>query len=129
MILNDLDLVQELMLGDISIDPLDVDLSEYPDDTNGWKGVVDDSDMIQPSSVDLHLADEFVKFDRDVTRTSIDPYDTEGYGTQRTVDDGSYTIQPGEFVLGNTAQQVSVPIDMRALVHGRSSWARIGGAA
>lgn len=63
--------------------------------------------QVQPASVDLTLSHAFIQ-------------DGEEYGTD------SWTLTPGEFVLGSTVETVGIPADLVASVEGRSSWGRKG---
>ena len=66
---------------------------------------------VQPASVDLCL-DNAIK--------TID-------GEKFYLDEKSmYVLQPGEFVLGSTIEQVNIPTDIVARVEGRSSIGRLG---
>ena len=111
MILSDGDIKSRLAKGDLVIEPL-----------------IDPEMQIQPASVDLRLDNEFV-----VYRLShvpvIDPRDPETVNryTQRVkIPDGeSFTLHPGEFVLGSTAEWVRIPDDLVARVEGRSSIGRL----
>lgn len=108
--LSDGELHRLIESGDIVIEPLrDPDL------------------QIQPSSIDIHLGDEFLWFDTDVD--AIDPrvHDIEDHMVSLTVPENeSYTIDPGEFVLGTTDEWVEVPDFLKADVRGRSSFGRMG---
>jgi dCTP deaminase len=111
----------------------DLDISPY-NETN-----------LQPASYDLRLGKEFrilkspslwEQVKRGIlTRipfstaepAHIDPNDEET--TQRSVrvkQGGSFILGPQDFVLGHTQEAVSIPDDIVGVVHGRSSWARIG---
>lgn len=89
-----------MILADRDIETrLDEDLKIDPQD--------DPREQIQPASVDLTLSHAFIQ-------------DGDEYGTD------SWTLTPGEFVLGSTVETVGVPDDLVASVEGRSSWGRKG---
>lgn len=111
MILSDKDMKERLKDGSIVIDPiLDPDL------------------QIQPASIDLRLADEFVVYNLS-HMTCIDPRDPETvqkYTRTVKVEEGeAFVLHPGEFVLGSTFEWVEIPADLVARVEGRSSIGRI----
>ena len=110
MILSDADIISHMASGRIVIDPFD------------------DRDL-QPSSVDVHLAREYLWFPmRDSNAAfSIDPQDkstcttTAGgwsaYGTP---------LDPGLLVLASTLEHIEVPDDLVARIEGKSSLGRLG---
>lgn len=125
MILCDWHIARALIDEKIGISPLmDVDPSEYNTNRTSACRMVVDSTQIQPSSVDLRLSDEFIRFDSDFEKGYLDPdEDNSEYG--ETVHNDEYYLSPGEFILGNTVESVSIPDDMRATLQGRSSWGRL----
>jgi len=85
---------------------------------------INESQQLQPASVDLRLGTEIITFRR-LNDEAIDPRSNpEDYGQRREVND-SFIIQSGEFLLAETAEWMSIPDDLVAFVHGRSSWARL----
>lgn len=105
-----------------------------------------DESQIQPASIDLTLADEF-RFqgpEEDRKRTVMEQERGEGYYTpdlaidlanvkdafdvwpleHETVD--SFRLEPGDFILGSTAERVEIPDDLCARVEGKSSLGRLG---
>jgi dCTP deaminase len=42
------------------------------------------------------------------------------------VEQDTFRLQPGHFVLAHTLERISIPDDLVGLVEGRSSWARVG---
>lgn len=105
-----------------------------------------DESQIQPASIDLTLDDEF-RFqgpEENRERTVMERERGEGYYTpdlaidlahvsrafetwpleHETVD--SFRLEPGEFVLGSTAERVEIPDDLCARVEGKSSLGRLG---
>ncbi|MEO1064290.1 MAG: dCTP deaminase [Actinomycetota bacterium] len=108
MILSDRTLREELAAGRIVIDPLD--------EAN-----------IQPSSIDVTLDHRFRVF-LNHTRGIIDVREDVSDLTEPVeVDpDGVFMLHPGEFVLGSTAEIVTVPDDLVARLEGKSSLGRLG---
>lgn len=64
---------------------------------------------IQPASMDLRLSNEF--------RIPEKNYIIKG---------NTYTLYPGEFILGSTQEYIKIPDDIVARVEGRSSMGRLG---
>jgi dCTP deaminase len=64
--------------------------------------------QIQPASVDLTLGPDF-----------LSPYDNDPKHLP-----GSYTILPGECVLGTTIERIEIPDWLVGRVEGKSSWGR-----
>lgn len=127
MILPDWHIAMSLSMGEIVIDPIDVDPLEYESREEDARQMVEDSEFIQPSSCDIELSNDFIVFDDNVKRTdlqTIDPMKENDLGKEIIVED-TYTLDPGEFVLGNTKQTIMVPDNLRATVEGRSSWGRL----
>ena len=86
-----------------------------------------DPGLVQPASVDIRLGPTFRVFHNHRT-AAIDLRDpptqlTEGV---EIAGDEPFVIHPGEFVLGRTLEQVSLPGDVVARIEGRSSWGRLG---
>ena len=120
MILPDWKIVEALKEGAISIDEFDTDLNLETEE------IVRKSDMIQPSSVDMHLSDEFVEFNTDPSLSFIDPFDdSHNYGDNKIIQEDGYMLNPGQFILGKTEEKISLPNNIRATVEGRSSWGRL----
>ena len=83
-----------------------------------------DEDSINPNSYDLHLGDNF-----QISKQNggINPYD------ERTIEKAFYEktcseiwIEPGQFILGRTAEKITLPPDIVGSVEGKSSLARLG---
>ncbi|MBU6330401.1 MAG: dCTP deaminase [Acidobacteria bacterium] len=108
MILSDRTIREELAAGRIVIDPLD-------------------ETCIQPSSVDLRLDRFFLVF-RNHTMGQIDVKKDLSDLTElvEIEPDGVFMLHPGEFVLGSTAERVSLPTDLVARLEGKSSLGRLG---
>lgn len=86
-----------------------------------------EQEQISSSSVDLRLGKEFRVF-KHVAKTHIDPYDKNDndYTELHRVEEGAFTIHPGEFVLATIQERVEMPNDLIGIVDGRSSLGRLG---
>jgi dCTP deaminase len=111
MILSDRDIRARLAQGDLEIGPL-----------------ADAALQIQPASVDLRLADEFIVY-KPGQITCLDPRDPASLtaATERIVvpRGGAFILHPGEFALGSTVERVTIPVNLVARVDGRSSIGRL----
>ncbi len=108
MILSDRSIREALKDGRIVIDPLE-------------------DDAIQPSSVDLRVDRYFRVFRNHSTRVIDVKEDQEELNELVEVPEGQALIlHPGEFVLGSTMEQVSLPADLVARLEGKSSLGRLG---
>ena len=108
MLLSDRDIRAELAAGRIGLAPLDLE-------------------MIQPSSIDVRLDRYFRLFDNH-KYAFIDPAEDQPDLT-RLVEvelDAPFILHPGEFVLGSTFEQVTLPDDLAARLEGKSSLGRLG---
>lgn len=86
-----------------------------------------DPEMIQPSSVDVHL-DRFFRLFNNHKYPVIDPSADQPELT-RLVEvpaDGEFVLHPGEFVLGSTYEVVTLADDVAARLEGKSSLGRLG---
>ena len=107
MVLSDRSIREQLAAGRIVIDPIDLD------------------DM-QPSSVDLHLGDDFQVF-----RNSLYPYidpAREQTGLMERVFasvEEPFVLHPGEFALGATVEHIGLPDDIVGRLEGKSSLGRL----
>ncbi|WP_130451039.1 dCTP deaminase [Zhihengliuella halotolerans] len=108
MLLSDRDIRSELDSGRIGLDPYE-------------------PSMIQPSSVDVRL-DRFFRLFDNHKYAHIDPAADQPELTRLVeVDsDEAFILHPGEFVLGATYEQVSLPNDVAARLEGKSSLGRLG---
>ena len=86
-----------------------------------------DPDMIQPSSVDVRLDKYFRLFDNH-RYAVIDPAAEQPDLTHlvEADPDEPFVLHPGEFVLGSTYEQVTLPGDVAARLEGKSSLGRLG---
>lgn len=124
MTLPDWHIAQSLLHGEIGLQNTPMDLERRPSEENARR-LVEESEFLQPSSLDVRLDDEFVVFGNDHDRGSIDPReDLSDYGEEIVRSDGLF-ISPGEFMLGKTVEWVSLPDDIKAELKGRSSWGRL----
>ncbi|MEZ7898657.1 MAG: dCTP deaminase [Flaviflexus sp.] len=108
MLLSDRDIRSQIDAGRIKIDP-------------------GEPNFIQPSSLDVRLDRFFRMFDNH-RYSVIDPA-AEQADLTRLVDVGGdepFVLHPGEFVLGATYEQVTLPDDIAARLEGKSSLGRLG---
>ena len=108
MVLSDRTIREEIAAGRLIIDPFD-------------------DALVQPSSVDLRVANEFRVF-RNHTQAFIDPAEPEDNLTElvTVTDDQPFVLHPGEFVLGSTLERVGIPGNLVARLEGKSSLGRLG---
>ena len=108
MLLSDRDIRAELDSGRVGLDPLD-------------------PAMVQPASVDVRL-DRFFRLFDNHRYAHIDPRQKQDELTRLVeVDpDEAFILHPGEFVLGSTYEQVTLPDDLAARLEGKSSLGRLG---
>ena len=109
MILSDRTIREEIASGRLIIDPFD-------------------DALVQPSSVDLRVANEFRVF-RNNRQPYIDPREAPRPTSLEvvTVTEGEpFILHPGEFVLGSTLERVGIPGDLVARLEGKSSLGRLG---
>jgi dCTP deaminase len=108
VILSDRTIKAEIDAGRIGVDPYD-------------------PAMVQPSSLDVRLDNRFLVF-RGHTRAVIDVKEDLTDLTELVEVDpaGVFILHPGEFVLGSTAEQVTLPDDLVGRIEGKSSLGRLG---
>ncbi|GAB3673031.1 dCTP deaminase [Angustibacter aerolatus] len=108
MLLSDRDIRAELDAGRVVLDPFD-------------------PSMVQPSSVDVRL-DRFFRLFDNHKYPVIDPAQEQPDLTHlvETEQDDAFVLHPGEFVLGSTYEQVTLPDDVAARLEGKSSLGRLG---
>ncbi len=108
MLLSDRDILAEVDLGRVVLDP-------YL------------ADMVQPSSVDIRL-DRFFRVFENHRYPHIDPAADQPDLTRAVepVADEPFILHPGEFVLGSTYEVVGLPDDIAARLEGKSSLGRLG---
>jgi dCTP deaminase len=83
-------------------------------------------DCVEPASIDLHLANEFLVPDiSNVRYVDLDaPKDFMKLVTPR--EDAGYVLHPGEFILGVTQEKVTLPDYIVGKIEGKSSLGRLG---
>jgi dCTP deaminase len=108
VLLSDRDILAEIDAGRIGLDPLD-------------------TAMIQPSSIDVRL-DKFFRIFDNHKYPHIDPAADQSDLTRPVEVEGeeAFVLHPGEFVLGSTYEQVTLPDDVAARLEGKSSLGRLG---
>jgi dCTP deaminase len=108
MLLSDRDIRAELESGRVQLDPLDLG-------------------MIQPSSIDVRL-DKFFRLFDNHKYPFIDPAEEQPDLTRglEVTEGEPFILHPGEFVLGSTFEQVTLPDDIAARLEGKSSLGRLG---
>lgn len=82
-------------------------------------------DRLQPSSIDLTLGDSYRVFTghhRPITLDAI----PDDLTVRLPIGPEGLTLQPGDFVLATTAERVTIPPDLCAFLHGRSTLGRLG---
>ena len=108
MLLSDRDILDEIDAGRITIKPFD-------------------PAMVQPASIDVRL-DRYFRVFENHRYPHIDPAADQSDLTRVVEPDGQepFILHPGEFVLGSTYEEVSLPGDLAARVEGKSSLGRLG---
>src|SRR3989344_6894331 len=85
-----------------------------------------DEKNIQAGWVDLTLSNDFRLF-KTTSQPYIDVANPKNHTESIRVDDGKqFILHPGEFVLAQTDEKISIPADLAAYVDGRSSLGRLG---
>lgn len=108
VLISDHDIRQDLDSGRIQLDPYD-------------------PAMVQPASIDVRLDKYFRLFDNH-KYPYIDPAEDQPELTRliETKPGEPFILHPGEFVLGSTYEQVTLPDDVAARLEGKSSLGRLG---
>ena len=108
MVLSDRSIREHLASGRLVIDPFD-------------------EALLQPSSVDVRVADRFRVFHNN-RRPFIDVREPSDDLTELVaIEPGErFILHPGEFVLGSTRERVALPDDLVARLEGKSSLGRLG---
>ena len=108
MLLSDRDSIAELDQKRVQLDPFD-------------------RSMVQPSSVDVRL-DRWFRVFENHKYPHIDPAEDQPELTRLVEPDREepFILHPGEFVLGSTYEQVTLPDDIAARLEGKSSLGRLG---
>jgi len=85
-----------------------------------------DQNLVQPSSLDIRLGDNFQIF-RNYTVAIIDPRKPVKDITEKIVmDNNGIIIHPGEFILGTSLEMIELADNVVARVEGKSSLGRLG---
>jgi dCTP deaminase len=108
VLLSDHDIAAEIAAGRLSLDPFDPQL-------------------LQPSSIDVRL-DRLFRVFNNSKYTHIDPsVQQDELTTLLEPNPGEpFVLHPGEFVLGSTLEQCSLPADLAGRLEGKSSLGRLG---
>ncbi|MCD5396102.1 MAG: dCTP deaminase [Candidatus Pacebacteria bacterium] len=112
MILSDRDIKKSIEEGKIKIHPL-------PDFER----------QLGPASLDVRLDNIFRVFNH-AKIPYIDPRDKSTFENLTEIikveEDKPFVLQPGQFVLASTLEEIELPDDIGARIEGRSSWGRLG---
>jgi dCTP deaminase len=108
VLLSDRDILDEIDAGRIAMKPFD-------------------RAMVQPASIDVRL-DRYFRVFENHRYPHIDPAQAQDDLTREVQAEGDepFILHPGEFVLGSTYEEVSLPADLAARVEGKSSLGRLG---
>jgi len=108
MVLSDRTIKQEVAAGRLIFDPYD-------------------ESLVQPSSVDMRVDRQFRVF-HNARYPYIDVKQPMDELTELVTVEGdeAFILHPGEFVLGQTLERVSLPDDLVARLEGKSSLGRLG---
>ena len=107
MVLSDVDIIRELDAGRLVISPLA-------------------DNAIQPASVDVRLAPEFLIYPTRVSTEIRDPRDRADNRTIPLLVKDSYILRTGEMVLTSTIEDVGLPVNILGRIEGKSSLGRAG---
>jgi dCTP deaminase len=83
-------------------------------------------DQVGPGSIDLHLGGEFRVFKKLRNALVVEDRITLEDLTERLEVSDSFTLMPGETVLGITRERIKLPPTMCGWLEGRSRFARMG---
>jgi len=112
MILSDTDIKKYFQEGKIKINP-----------EPNWEI------QLGPASVDFKLGDEFRVFNH-ALKSHIDPKKEETFHnltkSVRASQTQPFVLQPSQFILGVTLEEIEISNDVGARIEGRSSWGRLG---
>lgn len=108
MLLSDQDIRAELASGTLRISPLE-------------------DGQVQPASVDLHLGSGLLAYQTNGGRV-VDPRGGFTVRTRRIAVSGrtGFVLRPGAFVLGCTAERITLPAGLAAQIDGCSTLGRLG---
>lgn len=77
---------------------------------------------IGPASIDLRLGSTLIKYPPQTITIGID----HPQGHEISITDSHYTLRPGEFILGMTKEQVSIPDGYLGVIETKGNVARAG---
>ncbi|MBI2581358.1 dCTP deaminase [Candidatus Woesearchaeota archaeon] len=84
-------------------------------------------DCVQPSSIDIHLDNKFLLFNRAKHGVIDVKQKQDELMTAVEVKEGEpFMLHPGEFVLGSTLESLKLPNDIAGRIEGKSSLGRLG---
>ncbi len=101
------EILKEISLGNLEIEPFE-------------------ASQVGPGSVDLRLGNEFRVFKKLRNALVVEDRLALEDLTERLVVDESFTLMPGETVLGITHERIRLPANICGWLEGRSRFARIG---
>lgn len=86
-----------------------------------------DPALVQPASIDIRLDRRFRVF-RNYRYSCIDPRERQEELTEliEVGDDDPFIVHPGEFILGNTVERITLGDDIVSRLEGKSSLGRLG---
>jgi len=85
--------------------------------------------QVDQVSIDLHLGPKFTTFKdppKYLTSVQVDHSLWDSGDLWNHIQADSFVLLPGNFVLAQTLEKVTLPPDLAGLVEGRSSWGRMG---
>ncbi len=108
MVLSDKDIKKEIEQGRLVLTPM-----------------VEDN--IQPASIDVRLGNNFRVFNNS-RYAYIDPMEQQDDLTEliEVADDGEFILHPGQFALGTTLENITIPDDILGKLEGKSTLGRLG---
>ena len=83
-------------------------------------------DQVGPASIDLHLGNEFRVFKKLRNACVVEERISLEELSDRVEVEDSFTLMPGETVLGITRERIKLPANVCGWLEGRSRFARIG---
>ena len=81
---------------------------------------------VGPGSYDLTLADEFRVFKESSKPKAVEENVNYKTMTKKVIAKKGIILQPGEFIIGITKEQINLPSNVAAWIQGRSRFARMG---
>jgi dCTP deaminase len=101
------EILKEIRQGTIEVDPFE-------------------EDQVGPGSIDLRLGKEFRVFKKLRNACAVEDHITLEDLTERIEIKDSFTLMPGETVLGITHERIKLPANICGWLEGRSRFARMG---